>query len=150
MIDRDLAELYGVPTKALIQAVKRNIERFPMDFMFQLTWEEVNSLRSQIVTLKNSNKRGVHSKYLPFVFTELGAVMLTSVLNSSIAVKSSILVVRAFIKLREIISTHKDLTRKIDDMEKKYDAQFKVVFEAIRKLLTLPEKPKERIGFYKK
>jgi hypothetical protein len=146
MLSPHLAELYGVETRILVQAVKRNIKRFPVDFMFQLTHQEFENLKSQIVISSWGGSRRAR----PYAFTEHGAVMLASILNSPIAVQSSIMVVRVFVRLREIMATHKYLARKIDDMEKKYDAQFKVVFEAIRRLLTLPEKPKERIGFYKK
>ncbi|HHT9108278.1 MAG TPA: ORF6N domain-containing protein [Candidatus Wunengus sp. YC63] len=145
MLDRDLANLYQVETKVLNQAVKRNIQRFPDDFMFQLTREEFNSLRSQIVTLK----RGQHRKYLPYVFTEQGVAMLSSVLNSKRAIQVNIQIMRAFIKLKEMLSTHKDLKQKIEEMEKKYDYQFKIVFDAIKQLLEPPEEPKGKIGFQK-
>ena len=143
MLDRDLAELYEVETKALKQAVRRNIDRFPADFMFELTKDEYQSLRSQIVTLK----RGQHSKYAPFAFTEHGVLMLSSVLNSERAIQVNIQIVRTFTKLREMLSTHKDLKRKIESMEKKYDQQFQVVFEAIKQLLSEEDKPKKKIGF---
>jgi phage regulator Rha-like protein len=126
MLDRDLAELYGVKTKALKQAVRRNIKHFPVDFMFQLTEEENQALRSHFVTLK----RGQHSKYLPFAFTEQGVAMLSSVLTSERAIQVNILIMRAFTKLREMLSTHEDLRRKVEAMERKYDRQFKVVFDA--------------------
>ncbi|HHT9105306.1 MAG TPA: ORF6N domain-containing protein [Candidatus Wujingus californicus] len=145
MLDTDLALLYGVKTKMLNQAVKRNIQRFPDDFMFQLTREEFNSLRSQIVTLK----RGQHRKYLPYVFTEQGVAMLSSVLNSERAIQVNIQIMRAFIKLKEMLSTHKDLKQKIEEMEKKYDYQFKIVFDAIKQLLEPPAEPKGKIGFQK-
>ena len=164
MLDRDLAELYGVPTKVLNQAVKRNIKRFPGDFMFQLTQIEKDEVvancdylralrfspqfvirsRSQIVTLK----RGQNIKYLPYVFTEQGVAMLSSVLNSERAILVNIQIMRAFTKLREMLLTHKDLAKKIEEMERKYDQQFKVVFDAIKQLLTPSEKPKRRIGFH--
>jgi len=137
MIDSDLAKIYNLETKVLKQAVRRNIHRFPPDFMFELTKNEYDSLRSQIVTLK----RGSHSKYLPFVFTEHGSLMLASVLRSETAVKASINIVRAFVKLREILATNKDLANKIAEMEKKYDEQFKIVFTVIRQLMAEPEKP---------
>lgn len=128
MLDSDLAELYGVPTKVLIQAVKRNIKRFPPDFMFQLKNQEVASLRSQIVTssLEHGGRR-----YLPYVFTEQGVAMLSSVLNSERAVQVNILIIRAFVKLREMIASNKELAKRLDELEKKYDAQFKVVFDTI-------------------
>lgn len=147
MIDIDLASLYGVTTKRLNEQVKRNKDRFPDDFMFQLTVEE----KSELVANCDHLKRLKFSPYLPYVFTEHGAVMLASVLNSEIAVKASIQVVRAFVRLREIIATHKELARKLAELEQKYDMQFKVVFDAIRKLMAPPaeEKPKPRIGFNK-
>jgi len=129
MLDRDLAELYSVETKVLKQAVRRNIDRFPVDFMFELTKEENQSLRSQNVTLK----RGQHSKYLPFAFTEQGVAMLSSVLKSDRAIQVNIQIMRAFTQLRQMLSTHKDLKRKIESMEKKYDENFKIVFQAIKR-----------------
>ena len=156
MLDRDLSYLYGVTTKALNQAVKRHKDRFPEDFMFQLTMEEAriwwteikgDALRSQIVTLK----RGQHIKYRPYAFTEHGILMLSSVLNSERAIKVNIEIMRAFVRLRRILASHADLARKLETLEKKYDAQFKVVFDAIRQLMApqepVPEPPKKRIGF---
>ena len=143
MLDRDLAELYGVETKVLKQAVRRNIKRFPDDFMFELTEDENQALRSQNVTLK----RGKHSKYFPFAFTEQGVAMLSSVLNSERAIQVNILIMRAFNKLREMLSTHEDLRRKVEAMERKYDRQFKVVFDAIKQLIDIESKPKRKIGF---
>jgi hypothetical protein len=140
----DLAELYGVPTKVLNQAVRRNDKRFPDDFMFQLTPDEDAAVRSQFVTLKG---RGRHPKYPPYAFTEQGVAMLSSVLNSDRAIAVNIQIVRTFTKLRELLATHADLRRKIEAMEQTYDAQFKVVFEAINQLLVEEEKPKNRIGF---
>ena len=128
MLDSELAELYGVPTKALKQAVKRNIKRFPDDFMFALTYQEVRNLRSQIVTSSPSSWGG--SRYSPMAFTEHGVAMLSSVLNSERAIEVNILIIRAFIKLREMIVSQKDLVRRLDDLEKKYDGQFKIVFDA--------------------
>jgi phage regulator Rha-like protein len=147
LLDRDLARLYGVQTKVLKQAVNRNIERFPDDFMFQLNSKEFKNWRSQIVTSNPGDRMGL--RYRPYAFTQEGVAMLSSVLNSERAIQVNIAIMRTFIKLREIMVTHKDLARKIDDMERKYDVQFKVVFEAIRRLLTPPEKLKKRIGFYK-
>jgi hypothetical protein len=141
MLDKDLAELYGVETKQLKRAVRRNIHRFPSDFMFELTKDEYDSLRYQFGTLK----RGQHTKYLSLAFTEQGVAMLSSVLNSDRAVEVNIVIMRAFVRLREMISTHRDLLRKLEEMEKKYDEQFRVVFEAIRQLMTPPEKPRKRI-----
>jgi hypothetical protein len=143
MLDRDLAELYGVEVKQLKRQVKRNQDRFPADFMFELSREEYNALRSQFGTLK----RGEHSKYLPYAFTEQGVSMLSSVLRSTRAVQVNIEIMRAFVRLRELMATHKDLVRRLNDMEKKYDAQFKVVFDAIRELMTPPEPRKRKIGF---
>jgi len=146
MLDSNLAELYGVATKVLIQAVKRNIERFPADFMFQLTIEETDLLRSQIVTLKTG--RGRHRKYLPYAFTEQGVAMLSSVLHSARAIHVNIEIMRAFVRLRQMLASNTDLARKLATLEKKYDAQFRVVFDAIRELMTAPEPKKKRpIGF---
>ena len=144
ILDVDLAELYGVTTKVFNQAVKRNIDRFPPDFMFQLTEDEAERLRSQIVTSKPG--RGGR-RYSPYVFTEHGIIMAASVLNSQRAIDASVYVVRAFVKLREMISTHKDLARKLNELEKKYDGQFQIVFEAIRQIIEVEEKPKRKIGF---
>lgn len=145
MMDWDLAEIYGVTTKRLNQQVKRNEERFPEDFMFQLTSEEFESLRLHFGT-SNTGRGG--RRYLPFVFTEHGAVMLASVLNSPIAIDASVQVVRAFVKLRQLLATHADLARKINALEKKYDSQFAAVFKAIRELMEPPEKRKKnKIGF---
>jgi hypothetical protein len=149
LLDEDLAELYGVEIKVLNQMVKRNIRRFPVDFMFQLTAEEYaecQALRSHFVTLKTG--RGLHRKYLPFVFTEQGVAMLSGILNSNRAIEVNILIMRAFVKLREMISSNKDLSRRLDDLENKYDSQFKLVFDAIRQLMTPPDPPKkQKIGF---
>ncbi len=142
MLDKDLAELYSVETKALNQAVKRNLSRFPSDFMFQLSKDEDNSLRSQNVTLK----RGEHRKYLSYVFTEHGILMLSNTLKSERAINVSIQIIRIFVKLREILTSHKELRDKIERMEKQYDQQFQVIFEAIKHIMLPPEKPK-KIGF---
>jgi len=147
MLDSELAEIYGVETKVLNQAVKRNVSRFPVDFMFQLTPEEAESLRSQIVT---SNEGRGGRRYLPYAFTEHGALMLANVLNSERAAQTSVQVVRAFVKLRQMLASNAELARKLAAMEKKYDAQFKVVFDAIRQLMSPPEKPKREIGFHVK
>ena len=147
MLDRDLGVLYGVETKALKQAVKRNLKRFPDDFMFQLTEEEARELlRSQNVTLK----RGQHFKYLPYVFTENGVAMLSSVLSSEQAILVNIQIMRTFTRIREILANHGELKLKIEEMEKKYDGQFRVVFEAIRQLMAPPVKPRKKIGFLAK
>ncbi len=143
MLDRELAILYGVETKVLIQSVKRNISRFPEDFMFQLTKEEFISLRSQFVT---SNRGG--RRYLPYAFTEQGVAMLSSVLNSNRAILVNIHIMRAFVNLRRIALTYVGLKRKIEAIEKKYDTQFKMVFDALKKLLEPPPiKEKRIIGF---
>ena len=145
MLDKDLAELYKVETKVLLQAVKRNKDRFPEDFMFQLDQEEYEALRSQFVT---SNKGRGGRRFKPYAFTEQGIAMLSSVLNSKRAIQVNIQIMRTFTKLREMIESNKELKRKLDDMEKKYDAQFQVVFEAIKKLIEPEIKPKRKIGFY--
>jgi len=144
MLDRDLAALYGVEAKMLNRAVKRNMERFPVDFMFQLTREEyADILRCQFGTLRH----GRHSKYLPHVFSENGVAMLSSVLKSRRAIAVNMQIMRTFTKIRELLNTHADLCRKLEKMEKKYDYQFKVVFDAIKNLITLPGKKTKRIGF---
>lgn len=147
MLDFDLAELYQVSTKILNQTVKRNKDRFPTDFMFQLTLLEARKLlrsRSQIVTLN----RGQNIKYAPYAFTEQGVAMLSSVLRSKRAIQVNIAIMRTFVKLRELLSTNKDLAKKLAQLEKKYDSQFKVVFEAIKNLMQHPpETKKEYIGF---
>lgn len=159
MLDSDLAELYGVETKVLNQSVRRNIMRFPLDFRFQLTAEESeilrcqtgilelhDYLRSQIVTSKTG--RGGR-RYQPYVFTEQGVAMLSSVLNSDRAVQVNITIMRAFVKLREMIASHKELTKRLDEMENNYDSQFKVVFDALRALVARPEPKEKKIGFIK-
>ncbi|HHT9114448.1 MAG: ORF6N domain-containing protein [Planctomycetes bacterium] len=146
MLDADLAELYGVLTKVLNQAVKRNKERFPVDFMFQLTKEE----KDEVVTNCDHLKRLKFSPTLPHAFTEHGAIMLATILNSPVAVQASIQVVRAFVRLRQMLASNADLARKLDTLERKYDAQFKVVFEAIRQLMTPPEPKRQQIGFIHK
>jgi hypothetical protein len=145
MLDRDLATLYGVENRVLKQAVRRNIDRFPFDFMFELSKKEYQSLRSQNVILK----RGQHSKYLPFVFTEQGVAMLSSVLKGDRAVHVNIQIMRAFIKMRQMYINHEDVKQKIIAMERKYDKQFQIVFEAIKQLLKEDEKPKRKIGYVK-
>ncbi len=145
MLDSDLARLYGVAPKRLNEQVKRNKKRFPPDFIFQLTKEEDESLRSQFATLKSG--RGKHRKYLPYVFTEQGVAMLSSVLNSERAIQVNIEIMRTFTKLRTMLAEHKDLKRKLAALEKKYDKQFKIVFEAIYELMGPPAKKKPNIGF---
>ncbi len=143
MLDEVLAHLYQVPTKALLQAVKRNIERFPADFMFQLNGEEWASLRSQIVTSKGRGGR----RYPPYVFTEQGVAMLSSVLRSNRAVQVNIEIMRAFVRLRQILASHAVLARKLAELERKYDTKFKIVFDAIRELMEPPAKKRQPIGF---
>jgi hypothetical protein len=155
MLSTDLAALYGVEPRALVQAVKRNIERFPDDFMFWLTaeewrilksqsvissWQASAGLRSQSVTLK----RGEHAKYPPYAFTEQGVAMLSSVLHSRRAVQVNVEIMRTFVRLRRILAENATLARRLDELEKKYDIQFKVVFDAIRKLMQPPEPKKRR------
>jgi hypothetical protein len=146
MLSPHLAELYGVAPKALIQAVKRNAERFPSDFMFQLTRQEVARLRSQIVTLKNLG-RGEHIKYSPYAFTEQGVAMLSSVLRSKRAIQVNVEIMRAFVRLRQLLASHADLATKLEELEKKYDAQFRIVFDAIRQLMSEPVTRRKQIGF---
>jgi hypothetical protein len=145
ILDSDLATLYGVTAKRLNEQVRRNTTRFPSDFMFQLTGEEFSVLRSHFATLKPG--RGRHRKYLPYVFTEQGVAMLSSVLNSERAVQVNIEIMRAFVRLRQILASHKDLARKLNALEDKYDAQFKSVFDAIRQLMTPQKTERKRIGF---
>jgi hypothetical protein len=144
MLDRDLAELYGVETKRLKEQVRRNIERFPEDFMFELTKNELKNWRSQFAT---SNQDIMGLRIPPFVFTEHGILMLSSVLKSKRAIQVNIQIMRTFTQLRKMLSTHEDLKRKIESMEKKYDQQFQIVFEAIKQLLSEEDKPKKKIGF---
>ena len=159
MLSTHLAELYEVEPRALIQAVKRNIARFPEDFMFQLTWEETPSLNSPSVSSKHDDspasrsqsvtlKRGLNIKYPPYAFTEQGVAMLSSVLRSKRAIMVNIEIMRAFVQLRRPLASNADLARKLATLEKKYDAQFKVVFDAIRELMKPPEPGKKRpVGF---
>src|SRR5882724_9855885 len=158
LLDADLASLYGVRTKVLNQAVKRNLDRFPMDFMFQLSTEEWDALRSQIVTSNNSklamrsqsvtsNARG-GVRYLPYAFTEQGIAMLSSVLRSHRAVEVNIAIMRTFVQLRRLMDSNADLARKIESLEKKYDEKFAVVFAAIKQLIAPSAPAKKRIGFH--
>ena len=145
MLSTDLAELYGVEPRILVQAVKRNITRFPQDFMFQLSKEEFSNLKSQIVISSWGGLR----RAPPYAFTEQGVAMLSSVLRSKRAIQVNIEIMRAFVRLRQILASNKELAKRLDALEKKYDAQFKVVFDAIRQLMAPPEQkpPKRRIGF---
>jgi phage regulator Rha-like protein len=143
MLDSDLAELYGVETRVLNQAINRNRERFPGDFMFQLTSAEAQNLRSQIVTSSWGGRR-----YTPYAFTEQGVAMLSSVLRSKRAIQVNIAIMRTFVRLREILATNKELARKLEELEQKYDAQFKVIFEVMRQLMEPTEEPdRPPIGF---
>jgi hypothetical protein len=162
ILDRDLASLYGVTTKALNQAVRRNAARFPADFMFQINKPEYEASRSQFVTLSRRSqsgaaslrsqsvtlKRGQHIKYLPYAFTEQGVAMLSSVLRSRRAVEVNIAIMRTFVQLRRLMETNRDLARKIEALEKKYDQQFAVVFAAIKELIAPSTPTKKQIGFH--
>ena len=146
MLSTDLAKLYGVEVRVLVQAVKRNIERFPEDFMFQLSQEEYENLKSQIVTSSWGGARRAR----PYAFTEQGVAMLSSVLRSERAIQVNIAIMRAFVRLREILSTHKELAYKLAELERKiekHDEEIKAIFEAIRQLMMAPKKPKRKIGF---
>jgi hypothetical protein len=159
MMDSDLAELYGVETKVLLQSVRRNCGRFPADFRFQLSIQEVRSLRSQFVTsnpqppefIETFNDNDIENRGgrrgLPYVFTEQGIAMLSSVLKSERAVQVNIQIMRSFVRLREILASNTELAKKLEDLEKKYDGQFKIVFDAIRALMAVPEHKKRPIGF---
>jgi hypothetical protein len=144
MLDSDLAELYGAEVKQLKRQVRRNRSRFPADFMFELSRDEHAALRRHFGTLK----RGGHPKYPPYVFTEQGVAMLSSVLNSERAILVNIMIMRAFVRLREMIVSRKDLARRLAELEKKYDSQFKVVFDAIRQLMEPAKSKSQRIGFH--
>ncbi len=143
ILDSEIALLYEVETKALVQAMKRNLDRFPRDFMFQLTREEVEFLRCQSGTSKGRGGR----RYLPYAFTEQGVAMLSSVLSSERAVRVNIEIMRTFVRLRQVMTTQVDLLRRLDELEQRYDAQFKVVFDALRQLVAPPEATRKQIGF---
>ena len=148
MIDRDLAMLYNVPTKVLKQAVKRNIERFPADFMFEMSQNEFKNWRSQIVTSNLSVKMGL--RYAPFCFTEQGVAMLSSVLKSKLAIEVNIRIIRIFTKMREVLSSHKDIMLKLQELEKKiskHDQDIPLIFNVLKQLLDPPTQPRKRIGF---
>jgi ORF6N domain len=144
ILDQDLAEMYGVEVKRLNEQVRRNFKRFPADFMFELTYQEFMSLKPHFAT--SSSAHGGRRK-APLVFTEQGVAMLSGILNSDRAIEVNILIMRAFVKLREMIASNKELAGKLAGLEKKYDAQFKVVFDAIRQMMTSPATGKKRIGF---
>ena len=156
MLDLDLSEMYDVDTKQLKRQVRRNIQRFPADFMFELSFQEYDALRSQFGTLK----RGEHSKYVPMAFTEQGVAMLSSVLNSPTAIDVNIQIIRVFTKMRELILTHKDILIKLEQIEKKlikqdartdkHEEEIQTIFKALKKLLTPPAEPRPRIGFRRK
>ena len=143
MLSPHLAELYNIEPRVLVQAVKRNIDRFPGDFMFQLSNDEFANLKSQIVTSSWGGPR----RAKPYAFTEQGVAMLSSVLKSKRAVQVNIEIMRAFVQIRQLLASHTELASKLLEMEKKYDEQFKIVFEAIRQLMTPPAKPRKKIGF---
>lgn len=148
MLDRDLAELYGVETKALKQAVRRNIVRFPEDFMFEMTKEELEAWRSHFVTSKPADVKGL--RYPPFCFTEQGVTMLSCILNSERAIAVNIQIIRIFVRLREMASAHKDILLKLEQLERKvttHDQDIRMIFEALKQLLTPPPEPRKRIGF---
>jgi len=148
IFDRDLAMLYGIPTKVFNQAVKRNKQRFPKDFMFQLSKTELGNWRSQFVTSNSSAKMGLRRP--PYVFTEQGVAMLSSVLNSERAIQVNIAIMRAFVKLKEMLSTHKELAFKLRELERKiekHDEEITDIFNAIRQMMIVEEKPKKQIGF---
>jgi len=142
MIDRHLAEMYGVDTRILNQAVKRNIKRFPPEFMFQLSKEE----RDEVITICDDLAALKFARTMPFAFTEDGLAMLSSVLNSDRAIQVNIEIIKSFVRLRKLLATHKELQKKIEDMEEKYDDQFSIVFQAIKQLLQEDDKPKRKIG----
>jgi hypothetical protein len=156
MLDYDLSEMYAVETKQLKRQVRRNIDRFPDDFMFELTFEEYDALRSQIGTLK----RGEHSKYAPMAFTEQGVAMLSSVLNSPTAIKVNIQIIRVFTRMRELLLTHKDILVKLEQIEKtmlkqdmrmnRHEEDIQAIFEALKELLNPPSEPRPRVGFRRK
>jgi hypothetical protein len=147
ILDAPLADLYGVETRSLIQSVKRNLQRFPRDFMFQLNSKEFKSLRSQSVISKPTGRGG--RRYPPYAFTEQGIAMLSSVLNSERAIAVNVEIMRAFVQLRRMLAGHADLARRLAEMERKYDGQFKVVFDAIRQLMGPPPEPKRKpIGYH--
>lgn len=155
LLDVDLAELYGVETKVLNRAVKRNIDRFPSDFMFQLSDEEFHNLRfhsgtsSQDLKSQSVTSRWGGRRYPPYAFTEQGVAMLSSVLRSEQAVQVNIEIMRAFVKMRKLLVSHEKLARKINELEKRYDAKFKIIFEALRQIMLPTEKKGKQIGFRK-
>ncbi len=147
MLSSDLARIYGVETKVLMQAVRRNSERFPEDFMFQINEGEWSCLRSHFVTSNQDDEKRGGVRYLPYAFTEQGIAMLSSVLRSPQAVQVNIEIMRAFVRLRRILSEHQEISQRLNDLESRYDQQFKAVFDAIRALMRVPEDKKNPIGF---
>ena len=148
VLDLHLSQLYEVPTKVLNQAVKRNQDRFPQEFMFQVTKEEADHLRSQIVTLQNKG----HFRYLPYAFTEHGALMAANILNSPQAIKMSVAIVQAFVRLRRLMLSEEEMTKRVNKLERgfqQHGKQIKVVFDVIQKLMAPPDKPLRKIGFHK-
>lgn len=145
MLDRDLAHLYGVSTAALNQAVRRNLDRFPEDFMFQLTSVEVSELNRSQIVIGSQKHRDPRSR--PYAFTEQGVAMLSSVLRSKRAITVNIEIMRAFVKLRQLLTSNTELARRLDELESKYDKQFKIVFVAIRQLMAKPVRDRKEIGF---
>lgn len=143
ILDFDLASLYNIEAKRLKEAVRRNRKRFPVDFMFELTQVEYHSLRTQNASLK----RGEHVKYMPYAFTEQGVAMLSGILNSPRAINVNIAIMRAFVQMRRLMETHKELAKKINELESKYDEQFSIVFEAIRQLIQKDDEPRNPVGF---
>jgi hypothetical protein len=146
MLDSDLADLYGVETRVLVQAVKRNGDRFPADFAFQLSAQEFTNLKSVTSSLSGVGHGGRRKR--PWVFTEQGAAMLSSVLRSDRAVRVNIEIMRTFVRLRQLLASHTDLAKRLDELERKYDKHFAVVFDAIRQLMTPPAKPQNEIGYH--
>ena len=147
LLDSDLAQLYGIETKNLNKAVKRNLNRFPADFMFQATSEEAAGLRFHIGTSNDARRGG--RRYNPYVFTEQGVAMLSSVLNTERAVQVNIAIMRAFVQMRELAASSRAISKRLDVLEQRYDAQFKVVFDAIREMMAPPPKKARKIGFTK-
>lgn len=146
MLDSDLAELYNVETKRLKEQVRRNINRFPESFMFEMTTEEYSVLKSQFAALK----RGAHSKYPPFVFTENGILMLSSVLNSELAIKMSVQIIETFVQLRKLANNYEEIMKKINQMESQNNEQFSEIYQILQQLLEKPtEQPRQKIGYKK-
>jgi len=148
MLDEDLARLYGVETRALTQAVRRQFDRFPEDFMFRLTPLEYSNLKSQSVISSSKRAGWGGRRKLPYAFTEQGVAMLSSVLHGSRAIRVNIEIMRAFVRMRTMMRSHEDLSQRLDELERQFDQQFRVVFDVIRHLMTPPDPPRPRIGFH--